>query len=1040
VNLVGAGAMGSVYRAFDELLNRRVALKTMKSRVSVALSNEPTGVGNSAAAAEEHGRWLREAQSLARVSHPNIVSVYDVGVAPGIGFFLAMEYIEGGTLRTWLANERRNWQEITRVLIGAGEGLAAAHRVGVVHRDFKPDNILVTAENVAKVADFGLAKVQNGRAYSLSTRVTSMSISGGQSEFTRAGDIVGTPAYMAPEQIQGEEVDERADIFAFCVTFYQALLGNRPFDGDDLHELLASIHRQEFCSPKADHKAPKGLIAAITRGLAYERSERYATMQEALEAISVHLEGAKFGARAAMSMVAISVLGLGLAIPALAGGESVDFDRRCGVDQQVSAADWSSGRRVEIARQFAATDAAYGQEIFSRLDTKMNHYVENWEHVHQQACSQATQEAEAKRSGAALLADADRQLKCLDRARSALEAFSEGLRRVNEKVVQKAMATAQALPDPVACLSEANAIERSERNIGGGRGRMKTRPRSELGEQELIGAHMKRKMGAPDEAQPVLEKLLNASRAADDIALFSKAALEQSLTLLDRRDFTRAKQLAWASLVSAGATDDREIQLSAAMELFLSTTDELHEEVRANLDALMRRSGESGRLAAKWNYVQATYDLPLGSEHWRHPHEARRWLDFAIEGFVASHGYVSVEVQHALEMRAALESADFYDWNAALWYLAQAMAIQEKIGGPNHPDRVRLWIRDSEIRASGGDLETAFESATQARDLSVKLAGPMSMANAEAYSRHATLLRVLGRYSESAAEVSLLESIYAKAWGRADWRTTYFRGRTLVGLVRYAGRFRLATEYLNEWIGPKLEKTQSVLQGIDLAGEGALEAIRLGEFELAQRYLTTSAAHWDAIPETNLRTKWLSQWSEALLALEQGNVSRARELLERAAQAEKDESAISEGSVLIHELWLDLGQLYLLVGERENSERALNMARSLVAREAGDNSHLMATVEDLAVELAWKFGDLKRARELAIRALALHDPKEASPESGAWRRFAVVRVESALKSGDRGEHRRIASEAALVFRRSEWRLALRRAEVIEGWLAANERK
>jgi serine/threonine protein kinase len=215
--LVGSGAMGHVYAAYDPQLDRRIALKVLRPEVR---------------AGDHEARLLREARLAAKLTHENIIVVYDVGVLPGDQLFVAMELVEGRTLRQWLADEKRGWREVLAVLASAGRGLAAAHASGLVHRDFKPDNVLVGSDGRVRVTDFGLARSASA-ATPLPDDVTT--------PLTVTGALVGTPAYMAPEQLRGEHADARSDLFGFCVSLYEALSGERPFAGSTIAQLTQAI-------------------------------------------------------------------------------------------------------------------------------------------------------------------------------------------------------------------------------------------------------------------------------------------------------------------------------------------------------------------------------------------------------------------------------------------------------------------------------------------------------------------------------------------------------------------------------------------------------------------------------------------------------------------------------------------------------------------------------------------------------------------------------------------------------------------------------
>ncbi len=211
------GGMGVVYAAHDSELDRRVAIKLLRRDASTA-------------ADVSRARLMREAQAMARLSHANVIDIYEIG-SFGEHLFVVMELIDGVTLREWLRLAPRSWREIVRVFVAAGDGLAAAHRAGIVHRDFKPDNVLISTSGRICVTDFGLARIN---AHEVEASVSSPvgprdSELAAAPDHTYAGRLVGTPAYMAPEQMRGEPTDARADVFAFCAALYEALYGVRPY-------------------------------------------------------------------------------------------------------------------------------------------------------------------------------------------------------------------------------------------------------------------------------------------------------------------------------------------------------------------------------------------------------------------------------------------------------------------------------------------------------------------------------------------------------------------------------------------------------------------------------------------------------------------------------------------------------------------------------------------------------------------------------------------------------------------------------------------
>jgi len=291
---IGSGSMGIVYTGQDPDLGRRVALKVLRS---------DSAAGSSGGARK---RLLREAQAMARLSHPNVVTIYDVGMY-GDEVFLAMELIDGGTLREWLRRAKRSWREIVGVFRRAGEGLAAAHAVGLVHRDFKPDNVLVGNDGRVCVTDFGLAR---SSSQTTGDRLLELPPQGIDS-MTRTGAIVGTPAYMAPEQIEGAAADERSDLFAFCVAFYEALYGDRPFIASNIVELAGVIARGQIRPAPAGTRVPSWLRRTLVRGLRAAPSERPAGVAALCEAIDRRLSRRR---RAAVAAIAAAVVATAAAL------------------------------------------------------------------------------------------------------------------------------------------------------------------------------------------------------------------------------------------------------------------------------------------------------------------------------------------------------------------------------------------------------------------------------------------------------------------------------------------------------------------------------------------------------------------------------------------------------------------------------------------------------------------------------------------------------------------------------------------------------
>ena len=300
---LGTGGMGTVFAAYDEQLDRKVALKLVHS-----WNNED---------AVQHQQTLREAKALARVAHPRVISIYEVGEADG-RLYLTMEFVDGITLRRWQTEGTRHWRDIVCMYVHAGDGLRAAHAVGVVHRDFKPDNVLIGPDGLPRVADFGLASLVKHGAEEPAADKRALDRHAGEKErpFTLHGVISGTPGYMSPEQHQGMVVAPTSDQFSFCAALYEALYGNLPFIDDTLLSQAPSSNRV-LRSPHASTEVPEEIFKLLQRGLAASPSGRFPSMDALLTALRSESEHTPAGAWLTRYRL---ILALSAPVPMLAMG------------------------------------------------------------------------------------------------------------------------------------------------------------------------------------------------------------------------------------------------------------------------------------------------------------------------------------------------------------------------------------------------------------------------------------------------------------------------------------------------------------------------------------------------------------------------------------------------------------------------------------------------------------------------------------------------------------------------------------------------
>ena len=475
LGLVGRGGMGEVYAAYDPELDRKVAVKLLRVKA-----------GNGVSLTEGRQRTLREAQAIARLSDPNVVVVYDVGTFED-KVFIAMEFVDGNTVTFWLEQQPRSWQEVLRVFIAAGRGLTAAHQKGLVHRDFKPDNVMVGRDGQVRVMDFGLARqmdkpgIKEHRPRStppgqkrgdievgtgtlplehravpidegtlvlnpgLAESGESMqsSVSGlFDARLTRTGAMMGTPAYMAPEQFFGKETDARTDQFSFCVALYESLYGERPFPGKKLTELTANVVQGTIRAAPAGTKVPLWVRRILLRGLRSAPAERYRSMAEMLTALGKdpRAERRRWAVGAAVALLPV-IVGLGVR-------QSL-IDRRALCDGaaekligiwDLHPPDQPEGpRQSQIHAAFMRTGKSYAADVYETVTRALTGYAQSWTNMYKQTC-EATQ-IRGEQSPDVL----DLRMSCLNERLNGFRALTDVFADANGEIVENAVSATAAL-------------------------------------------------------------------------------------------------------------------------------------------------------------------------------------------------------------------------------------------------------------------------------------------------------------------------------------------------------------------------------------------------------------------------------------------------------------------------------------------------------------------------------------------------------------------------------------------------------------------
>jgi tetratricopeptide (TPR) repeat protein/predicted Ser/Thr protein kinase len=378
---IGAGGMGVVYSAYDPELDRKVALKLLRT--------DPFGYELQR---DGRTRLLREAQALAKLAHPNVVAIFDVGAFRD-RVFLAMELIEGQHLGQWLASATRSWPAIVEIFLDAGAGLAAAHRAGLLHRDFKLENVVLGTDGRARVLDFGLARLTRDIAATGSGQAAVVHAGAGEqaaswstplsAELTVAGELVGTPAYLAPELVGDGHPDARSDQYAFCVALYRALYGRAPHQADNLLDLIRQIGEGEMRPI-----APRGLAGTVPlflrqilrRGLARDPADRFATLDELLAALRAGRRRRRWILRGLFAASVATVLAAGL------WSRESKLERHCRSAGDAAVQAWTPELRAATGQAFAATGLPFAAESWATVGPQADAWAGAWREQSELSC------------------------------------------------------------------------------------------------------------------------------------------------------------------------------------------------------------------------------------------------------------------------------------------------------------------------------------------------------------------------------------------------------------------------------------------------------------------------------------------------------------------------------------------------------------------------------------------------------------------------------------------------------------------------------
>jgi len=760
--------MGVVYAAHDPVLDRKIALKILHDR----MENQ-----------ESEQRLLREAQAMARLNHPHVVAVHDAGTHEGRPF-VAMEFVEGRSLDTWLKQARPPWKEVVAAFVAAGEGLEAAHLAGLVHRDFKPGNVLVGDDGRIRVTDFGLARSIEPRAWESTETIPSpppssmppeISATPLDTPMTKDGWVVGTPAYMAPEHVTTGFADQLSDQFSFCVSLYRALFGRHPIGPiSNLETYVARLQSFEAIQPPAGHSIPKRILSAILRGLSLSPADRFGTIGELLQELRFD-PGKRRRRRMAWSAAAVA------AIAAAGGLASFTAHRRqlCSGATERVAEVWNVERKTALESSFTDTAGPIGGRTAAAAAQLLDAYAGDWASVFGTACEATRIRGEQSEE---LL---DRQMSCLTRRLREADHLLTLLEQGGSELVSSALDAVVGLQSPAVCGDLPTMVERVP---------LPTDPdlRSRIDdlESDLAAAEAERLAG---DYQTCLDRLTRICRDAPDVeyppllaeALVAKGFIEAELSLSDDSEQSLRRGLAEAER----GRDDTAAAMAASNLMWVTgfLQDHFDEAERWGqlADAKVARLDNDERLAANVADVRASVLVRAGRYS-----EARAVQERALELHVRLNGPESLDAAMAMTtMGHVLSSIGEYE--AAIEHYQRSLELKERLVGPDHPTVASTAVSLAQAYGGIGDHERVVELSERALAIQERVFGSDDPKIAVALNNLAFGLEGLGRLDEARAVHQRSLDVVTNAWG-PDHPQLAYTWLNLSSLEKRAGDYESA--------------------------------------------------------------------------------------------------------------------------------------------------------------------------------------------------------------------------------------------------------
>lgn len=695
---LGQGGMGVVLAAYDARLDRRVALKLVRSH---------EGSDTSGTRLLE-ARLVREAQAMARLNHPHVVALYDALLLEDGSVGLAMEYVEGQTLRQWCTHSPRPWRQVLQAYLDAGRGLAAAHAAGLIHRDFKPENVLVGRDGRVRVTDFGLAQAHHAPPLPRPSPAA-LPADTWETPLTLTGTLLGTPAYMAPEVFHGEPAGVRSDVYAFCAALYEALYGQLPYPASTPQALLRAWQAGQVPLPPHS-EVPAWVGRTVLRGLQVEPGARPASLQELLAA----LEDDPVARRRTWLLRAALASGVAVlaAVAAWGWASRPEPVAPCSHMEARLAGAWDSAVKERVRQALLGTGAPYARDTLVRVEAALDGYARAWVEQRTQVCQAQGSEGAAQGQRLTVLREA-----CLEQRLGRLRTLTEVLGRgADAELLPQAVQAARSLP-PLEYCADARALTAAVPPP----------------EDPAVRAQVEALQAQVDR----VETLLDAGKYPEGLA--------QALRLRPQVETT-----GYAPLLA------RLLSLLSMLQDY--TGDAASAEQSLRQAALVgARGGDRGRVAEAWSRLAFLLAVRLGRSQ-----EAQLLEPVAeVSAELAQDEWtLAFTLHHLGGMALALQRYD-----EAKQRLERALALRQKLLGPEHPRSIYSLHDLTSVLAEQGRYEEARHSYERVLALMEKTLGPEHPQYIGTLSNLGELLARMGHHAEARQTLERAQALQDKVLG-----------------------------------------------------------------------------------------------------------------------------------------------------------------------------------------------------------------------------------------------------------------------------------